>query len=192
MFGLDGGAHGVGDAAATLYSHLGQAASLYDVAKRGNGYCDGVEPLPCEEPLVNEVLGEVDCVGTSACDARAGFDGPSGVGAPKGMGAFKAAGQAKPTVLVGPVGSVEATAAVLGGSVNPNAGAVGSCLFEWGLTTTYGNSVPCVPAPGAGTVPVAVSASLTGLVPGTTYRYRITATNIFGRTRGAGKAFTTP
>jgi hypothetical protein len=192
MFGLDGGAHGVADPAATLYSHLGQSASLYDVAKRGNGFCDGAEPLPCGEPEANELLGRVDCEGTSECDARTGFDGPSGVGAPNGLGAFRAPSQAKPTVTAGPVTSLEATAAVLNGTVNPNGGAVGSCVFEWGPTTAYGSSAPCSPAPGSGSSPVAVSAAASGLTPATTYHYRLTVTNIFGRTRVAGKAFVTP
>jgi hypothetical protein len=63
LYALAGGSGGVSYPAATLYSHLGQAPSLYDVTEGGNGYC--------------------------ACDAAPGFDGPSGVGAPKGLGAFK-------------------------------------------------------------------------------------------------------
>jgi hypothetical protein len=192
MFGLDGGAHGIADPAATLYSHLGQAAALYDVSKRGNGFCDGEEPALCGEPEANELLGEVDCEGTASCDARSGFDGPAGVGAPKGLGAFRAPSQAKPTVTAGAVTGLEATAATLTGTVNPNGGAVGSCRFEWGTTTAYGSSAPCTPAPGAGSSPVAVSAPASGLAAATTYRWRLSATNIFGTTRHAGKAFTTP
>ena len=41
LYALAGGGGGVGYPAATLYGHLGQAPSLYDVTERGNGYCAG-------------------------------------------------------------------------------------------------------------------------------------------------------
>ena len=82
MYALAGGAHGVSYPAATLYADDGQASSLYDVTKGGSGYCDGEEAAGCGEPEVNELLGEVDCLGTSACDAATGYDGPTGVGTP--------------------------------------------------------------------------------------------------------------
>ena len=63
--------------AATLYGHLGQSSALYDVTSGGNGYCDGEANGPCGEPEVNELIGNVDCQGTTACDAATGFDGPS-------------------------------------------------------------------------------------------------------------------
>jgi hypothetical protein len=89
LYALAGGSGGVSYPAATLYSHLGQAPSLYDVTEGGNGYCDGEAAGPCGEPKINEELGDIDCKGTTACDAAPGFDGPSGVGTPKGLGAFK-------------------------------------------------------------------------------------------------------
>jgi PKD repeat protein len=42
---------------------------------------------------------QLDCEGTSECDARAGFDGPSGVGAPVGLAAFE---PLFPTAVVSP------------------------------------------------------------------------------------------
>jgi len=89
MYALAGGAHGVADPAETLYGHLGQASALYDVTKGGNGYCDAESEQRCGEPAANEELGEVDCLGTTACDAADGFDGPTGVGTPVGLGAFE-------------------------------------------------------------------------------------------------------
>jgi subtilase family serine protease len=41
LYALAGGSGGVSYPAATLYGHLGQAPSLYDVTEGGNGYCDG-------------------------------------------------------------------------------------------------------------------------------------------------------
>jgi len=89
LYALAGGSGGVSYPAATLYSHLGQAPSLYDVTEGGNGYCDGEAASPCGEPAINKKYGDIDCLGTTACDAAPGFDGPSGVGTPKGLGAFK-------------------------------------------------------------------------------------------------------
>jgi hypothetical protein len=136
--------------AATLYSHAGQAPSLYDVTEGGNGYCDGEAPGPCGEPGVNEVLGDVDCEGTTACDAATGFDGPSGVGTPKGLGAFKS----------NAVTRLTQTTATLNARVNPNGQTVTECKFEYGTSAGYGSSVSCSTLPGSGTSPVAVSAKL--------------------------------
>jgi subtilase family serine protease len=192
LYGLAGGGHGASYPAATLYTHLSQASSLFDVAKGGNGYCDGEAPASCGEPGVNELLGNVDCEGTTSCDAAVGFDGPSGVGAPKGLTAFSPSAQPKPIVTTGAASSVEATSAVLNAMVNPNGTAVSGCIFEYGLTTSYGKSAPCSPPPGSGTSPVAVSAAIAGLTPKTIYHFRVVATNAFGTSKGTGKQFTTP
>jgi subtilase family serine protease len=192
LYGLAGGSHGAGYPAATLYAHVAQASSLFDVSKGGNGYCDGEEPASCGEPTVNEVLGNVDCEGTTSCDAALGFDGPSGVGAPKGLLAFSPSPHPKPTVVTGTASSVQSTAAVLNATVNPNGTVVTACTFEYGLTTSYGASAACSSLPGSGTSPVAVSAAVAGLTSKTIYHFRIVATNAFGTSKGASKQFTTP
>src|SRR5439155_26712220 len=56
---------------------------------------------------------------------------------------------------------------------------------------SYGSSVPCSKLPGSGTSPVAVSATITGLSPNTTYHFRISATNPGGTSNGADEAFKT-
>jgi subtilase family serine protease len=192
LFGLAGGSHGASYPAATLYAHVGQATSLFDVSKGGNGYCDGEEPAACGEPGVNELLGNVDCEGTTSCDASLGFDGPSGVGAPKGLSAFSPSAHPQPSVVTGTASSVEASAAVLNAMVNPNGTAVTTCRFEYGLTTSYGNSAACSPPPGSGTSPVAVSTAVAGLTVKATYHFRIVAANAFGTSKGASRQFTTP
>jgi subtilisin family serine protease len=98
---------------------------------------------------------------------------------------------AAPIVATGPASSVTQTAATLNGSVNPNGEAVGDCHFEYGLTNAYGSSAPCTPAPGSGTSPVAVSASVPTLGPNTTYHFRVVASNPRGTAKGADQAFTT-
>lgn len=88
LYALAGGGAGLRDPALTLYGHLGQGASLYDVTEGGNGFCDG-EPAPvCGRPN-REFQATVDCEGTTACNAAPGYDGPTGVGTPNGLQAFK-------------------------------------------------------------------------------------------------------
>jgi hypothetical protein len=73
------------------------------------------------------------------------------------------------------------------GFVNPHNSTVTDCHFEYGLTGSYGQSVPCEGDPnGPGVVdglpgpPARVSAILTGLTPGATYHYRLVADNGVG------------
>ncbi len=181
LYGLAGGGGGVGYPAATLYGHLGQATSLYDVTEGGNGYCDGEAPGPCGEPEVNELLGNVDCQGTLACDAVTGFDGPSGVGAPKGLGAFKS----------NAVTLLTQTSATLNARVNPDGQNVTECAFEYGTSTKYGSKAPCKSLPGSGTSPVEVSAKITGLTPNTEYHFRVVTKSAGGTIEGVDVTFKT-
>jgi hypothetical protein len=85
-------------------------------------------------------------------------------------------GTVPPTVATEPASSVSSTSAVLNGTVTPLGSLVTDCHFEYGETTAHGSTLPCAQVVGEGTVPVAVSASLAGLTPGTTYHVRLVAT----------------
>ena len=96
---------------------------------------------------------------------------------------------ASPTVTTGSRSGVTDTSAVLHGTVNPN-GSTTTYYFQWGLTAAYGlQSVEH--SAGHGTKPVAVKTSADSLIPGTTYHYRLVATNGAGTAVGADHAFTT-
>jgi phosphodiesterase/alkaline phosphatase D-like protein len=97
-----------------------------------------------------------------------------------------------PAVATEAATSVGQTSATLNASVTPEGEAVTDCHFEYGTSEAYGSSAPCSPSPGGGISPVAVSASLAGLSPGTTYHYRVLATNPTGTSVGSDVAFTTP
>jgi hypothetical protein len=94
-----------------------------------------------------------------------------------------------PTVTTGPAGAVAGDSATLSGSVIANAMAT-SYHFEWGPTTAYGNTTPSTGV-GNGLTAAAATATLGGLSPGTTYHYRIVATNAGGVAKGADQTFTT-
>ena len=73
--------------------------------------------------------------------------------------------------------------------MNPG-GQATTWYVEYGTSTSYGAKTANVSA-GSGTANTAVSANLTGLTPGTTYHYRVVATNSAGTARGADGIFTT-
>jgi hypothetical protein len=84
--------------------------------------------------------------------------------------------------LPGEVHSV--TSATFKGEVNPLAIPLTECVFEYGLTTAYGETAPCE-SPGAAEIPVdssfhPVHADLATLTPGATYHYRLRAANANG------------
>jgi hypothetical protein len=82
--------------------------------------------------------------------------------------------------------------ATLNGTVDPEGEAVTSCEFEYGAEITYGQTAPCVPAPGAGTSSVAVHADLSGLTPGTLYHYRLVVATATVTSQGADQTFIAP
>lgn len=92
----------------------------------------------------------------------------------------------------GPVANLQPESATLTGSLAPN-GFDTHYYFQWGTSTSYGNSSPEPPGTDAGSEKgsVAASADLSGLTPNTAYHYRVVASNSFGSTFGADQKFTT-
>ncbi len=85
-------------------------------------------------------------------------------------------------------------------AIGPNAATVSAILdtqgldtsygFEYGPTSAYGSRTPTQSLPTASTAQT-VSAQLPGLSAGTTYHFRLVATNAGGTTNGADQTFTT-
>jgi predicted lipoprotein with Yx(FWY)xxD motif len=64
--------------------------------------------------------------------------------------------------------------------------------FEYGTTTAYGASVPMPDADASGALATSVSQSVTGLMPDTTYHYRLVSTNsVEGTAMSADATFST-
>lgn len=100
-----------------------------------------------------------------------------------------AAGSPPPTVSTAPATNVTSSGATLNGSVNPN-GQQTSYAFQWGPTSGYGHETPLSSA-GAGTSASSVSATLSGLAPGSSYHFRIIAMSAGGTSVGNDQTFTT-
>jgi hypothetical protein len=81
--------------------------------------------------------------------------------------------------------------ATIKAEINPNEAAT-TYRFEYGPTTSYGASIPSPDGEiGLGTEPVEVSQRLTNIQAGTTYHYRVVATNAEGTTYGPDEIFIT-
>ncbi len=94
-----------------------------------------------------------------------------------------------PALVTGAASSVTSSSAILHGTVGPN-GATTHYRFEWGLTSSYGTASRLRSA-GNGTEVSAVQATISGLLPGTIYHYRVVASNKLGATGGDDRTFTT-
>lgn len=103
---------------------------------------------------------------------------------------FTTAALTPPTVVAGSASGVSATSATISGTVNPE-GLKTSYEFQIGETSSYAGAQIFGDA-GEGGGDEAVSTTLEYLVPGTTYHYRLVATNVDGTTYGPDETFTTP
>lgn len=81
------------------------------------------------------------------------------------------------------------TSLTVGATVDPR-GLPTTFRFQYGTTTAYGSETTTGDA-GAGGTPVPVTATVTGLQPGTAYNFRVVATNAAGTTFGPNQVATT-
>lgn len=115
----------------------------------------------------------------------------NGTGTAYGLDASFATNPLPPVAFTGGATSVTQHTAAIEGTVDPRGAAVTSCRVEYGTSEAYGASAPCASIPPAASEPVAVAAGLSGLSPGTTYHYRVAASNAGGTGYGADALFTT-
>jgi hypothetical protein len=178
----DGTAALIGEPASSNYSG---AAWVY---RSSHGVWDQQPP---EELTGTEEIGEAEFGWTVALSADGHTAFVGGDSDNSDVGAAWAFGEPAPTVVTEPASSLTHTSATLNATVNPNGSAVTECKFEYGTSTSYGSSVPCLALPGEGSSPTAVSASVESLNESTTYHFRIVATNSGGTSHGADDKLTT-
>jgi alpha-tubulin suppressor-like RCC1 family protein len=147
---------------------------LFDVTSGSNEGLNG----ECAPPVEDEYL----------CHAGLGYDGPTGSGTPDGPLELE---HAPPLAETGSASTVTTSTAALSGTVNPQ-GSQTTYLFEYGTSASYGASVPLPEGSvGTGTANTKVSVTISGLLAGTTYHYRLVARNGAGTSYGADTFFRT-
>jgi FKBP-type peptidyl-prolyl cis-trans isomerase 2 len=96
----------------------------------------------------------------------------------------------KATASTNPASSISSTGATLKGTVAANYSST-TITFEYGKTTSYGQTIDATPATATGNDNVDVSANVTGLEVGMTYHFRVKAVNAGGTAYGIDRSFTT-
>ncbi len=99
-----------------------------------------------------------------------------------------AGGADAPVVKTSAASAVTAQAANLTGAIDPG-GQATTYFFQFGTTTKYGSQTPLVCTTDNRTI--AATGAAAGLLPETTYHYRLVAINALGATFGADATFTT-
>ena len=96
----------------------------------------------------------------------------------------------KPIALTQPVTNILMTSVTLNGQVTANSLST-VVTFEYGTSTSYGNTATVTQSPITGSAVVNVNADLTGLQPNISYHYRLKAVNSLGTTYGDDANFVT-
>lgn len=91
-----------------------------------------------------------------------------------------------PIVVTKPATDITSHCATLKGSVHPQSGST-TYWFDWGSSTAYGNTT--TPKIATGASYVNVFSYISGLVAGTTYHFRLVATNSLGTSYGNDTSF---
>ncbi len=95
-----------------------------------------------------------------------------------------------PTAITQLATNLQPFSSTLNGTINANHFST-VVTFEYGTTTSYGNTVTANQSPVTGSSDTNVNAPITGLQGGTAYHYRIVATNYLGTSYGSDVLFMT-
>jgi uncharacterized protein (TIGR02145 family) len=95
-----------------------------------------------------------------------------------------------PESLTQPATNISATGATLNSTVNAHDIST-TITFEYGPSTSYGDTSTSTQGPVTGNSITNASADVSGLIPGTTYHFRVKAVNSLGITYGDDMNFTT-
>jgi len=95
-----------------------------------------------------------------------------------------------PGVITGSATNIEFSDATANGTVVPEGGQRATAYVQYGTTTSYGSQT-AYQAVGVGNSAIPIAIQLTGLAPGTTYNFRLVATNNGVTNYGADETFST-
>ncbi len=135
------------------------------------------------------VATESECPRWTICKAAPGLDGPTGVGTPIGTGAF--GGPSRPNALTGEASEVTPYSATMSATVDPQGQSGTTADICFGLSDPYAYCTAAEPVSGGVQMISQSTATVTGLVPDTTYHYRAFASGPGGLGIGADATFTT-
>jgi hypothetical protein len=193
-------ATGVNATEATLHGELNPGASAttgYEFSYNTNGTCtEGplTEPQPertGEAIKVQSLLtGLVPGTEYTFCVLATHLEGETTEATSGAPLSFKTSGLA-PEVVSESVSEVSSSGITVQAEVNPENEPTTSCVFEYGRTSAYGESVPCEPGALEGFGGQSVSDPLAGLQTATVYHYRVVVENATGKTEGSDQEFTT-
>jgi hypothetical protein len=193
-------ATGVNATEATLHGELNPGASAttgYEFSYNTNGTCtEGpvTEPQPEQtgEAIKVESLltGLVPSTEYTFCVLATHLEGETTETASGAPLSFKTDGLA-PEVVSESISEASSSGASVRAEVNPENQVTTSCVFEYGATSAYGESVPCEPGTLEGFGAQTVSHPLTGLQAATLYHYRVVVENATGKTEGPDQNLTT-
>jgi uncharacterized protein (TIGR02145 family) len=86
--------------------------------------------------------------------------------------------------------NITTASATLRGAINANYLST-TVTFEYGTTSSYGQTVTATPSPVTGNSNTDITADISALAGGTTYHYRVKTVNSLGTTNGEDMSFTT-
>jgi hypothetical protein len=158
------------------------------LAERWNGNSWSLESTPNPTGASSSALEDASCR-MDTCIA-VGWSYYSG--AQRALAEISEPNGQPPTVTIDSASSSTSASATLRGEVT-GSGLFTNYYFEYGTTTEYGSKAPASPKSiGSSIDPVEVSEKVEGLQPGTTYHFRLVATNVKGTTASGDQTFTTP
>jgi hypothetical protein len=184
---------------ATLNGHLtlNSVDAKYSFSYNAGGECTGGSSTPTGDagtgagsaPQATAVTGLLPNTQYTVC-----FLTSNAFGSEQGPAVSFTTLVAQPVIASEFVTNVESTSATLRAEVDPG-GAETTYHFQYGTSTAYGQSTPESASIGADNTDHPAAAPIQGLEPGTTYHYRLVATNSqspVGGTLGLDKLLATP
>ena len=174
-----------GEEVADYHFEYGTTTAYGQIAPIPDNYTPiSIEPIPISQPILGLQAG-------TTYHYRLIASSPGGTEVKGPDETFTTLPVPAPTITTGGVEGVGVGSATLTGTIDPY-GWDTTYLFQYGTSTAYGQSWPTVQVDmGAleGAQPVVVN--VPELLPGTTYHYRLVATNGGGTSYGSDMTFTT-